>query len=301
LNDLSKNEVSAWKRDVGMLKQTVRNNRVPAKIPADGGFRMSDQMRKVVSYCADKQAAIDASFNTRAGKIRDSYVTRMKTALESAQPELKPTLERRIAVAGDLEKWTATLGVQGEKASELASGGGGLKVLVGVWVWQGRDLFTFREDGTLLRRSGEPGTWKLKSSDDSGSHFNFTWDGDWTVEATVAPDGQTIEGKNPHGEVVRALKVPAATVAGADDKFIGVWAFANGQAIYVFNADGTAATLSDQGTWKLESEVEGQRTYAIKWVDRAIVDRLVLGDDTDKLAGENTEGGKLAGKRLLPE
>ncbi|MCW1913299.1 protein kinase [Luteolibacter sp. GHJ8] len=302
LNDLSKNEVSAWKRDVNLLKQSVRNNRVPAKIPGDGSFRMSDQMRKVVSYCADKQAAIDASFNAKAARIRDSYVTRVKAAAETATPELKPTLERRITVAGDLEKWVATLGVQGEKASALASGGGGLKVLVGVWVWQAKDLFTFRDDGTLTRRNGgNPGTWKLKSSDDSGSHFDLTWDEDWTIEATVAPDGQTLEGKNPTGEVVRGLKIPPATVAGGEDKFIGAWAFDNGQAIYIFNADGTAATLRDQGTWKLESDGDGQRTYAIKWVNWATVDRLIMGEDTNKLAGENTEGGKLSGKRLLPE
>jgi serine/threonine protein kinase len=299
MNDLSKNEVASWRRDVGMLKSSVRNNRVPAKISSDSGFRMSEQMRKVVSYCAEKQAAIDANFQAKAGKIRDSYVTRMNAALASAAPELKPTLQRRIAVAEDLEKWAGTLGVQGTKAVELA-GGGGLKAVVGVWNWRGRDIFTFREDGTLQRRNGgNDGTWKMKSSDDSGSHYDLTWDGDWTVEVTVAPDGLTMDGKNPNGEVVQAAKIHQSAVAGGEDKVIGVWGFAGGQAVYSFGADGRAATLKDSGTWKFESEADGKRNYVVEWVDGG-VDYLSMGADSDKLEGSNKDGATLGAKRLLP-
>ena len=387
LNDLSKNEVSAWRRDVNLLKETVRNNRVPARVSSDSGFRMSEQMRKVVGYCAEKQRAIDAAFNSKAGKIRDSYVTRMNAALAEATPDVAATIQRRVDAAADLDRWTASLGVPGAKAvvpevelkvlsAIYGTGGkdadvtervrellikerrafrvspgdlgadpnpgwnkgltvkymvngterskswgensevkpedfipagsvivesGGAQAIVGVWNWKGDNILTFRPDGTLHRRvEDKPGTWKLDSADDRGSHYTLSWDQGWIVTVTVAPDGKTLEGKNAHNETVRAKKIPAECLAGGDDPLIGVWRWGSVRAFYIFTGDGVAFTIMASGTWKLESESGGKRTYVVEW-GGGTIDRFSIARGSDVFKGTNSTGAEISAKRELPE
>jgi hypothetical protein len=301
LNDLSKNEVSAWKRDVGMLKETVRNNRVPAKIPADGGFRMSDQMRKVVSYCADKQAAIDASFLAKAGKIRDSYVVRMNAAIATATPELAATIKRRVERAADVERWIASLGMEGEAKPEAQEADFKAQAIVGVWNWKGDNILTFRPDGTLHRRvEDKPGTWKLDSADDRGSHYTLSWDDGWIVTVTVAPDGKSLEGKNAHNQPVRAMRIPPECITGRNEPLIGVWLWNGARAFYVFDGNGVASTIANSGTWKLESEAGGKRTYMVDW-GGGLIDRFSIARGADVFKGENSAGVEISAKRELPE
>ncbi|WP_367870556.1 protein kinase [Luteolibacter sp. Populi] len=137
MKDLSKNELAAWKRDVEMLKKSVVNNRVPAKLDAAaGGFRMSEQMSKVAGFCADKQTAIDADFNTKAGKIRDSYVTRMNAAVAASPPDVAATIQRRVTAASDLDAWLGSFGVEEAKPVVLQAG---FKILSATYGAGGKD------------------------------------------------------------------------------------------------------------------------------------------------------------------
>jgi hypothetical protein len=178
---------------------------------------------------------------------------------------------------------------------------GGAQAIVGVWNWKGDNILTFRPDGTLHRRvEDKPGTWKLDSADDRGSHYTLSWDQGWIVTVTVAPDGKTLEGKNAHNETVRAKKIPAECLAGGDDPLIGVWRWGSVRAFYIFTGDGVAFTIMASGTWKLESESGGKRTYVVEW-GGGTIDRFSIARGSDVFKGTNSTGAEISAKRELPE
>ena len=191
MNDLSKNELAAWKRDVEMLKKSITNNRVPAKLDAAaGGFRMSEQMNKVAGFCADKQAAIDADFNSKAGKIRDSYVTRMNAAIASSPPDVAATIKRRVTAAGDLDGWLSSFGVQEAEPIILQAG---FKILSAIYGAGGKDVDVTERVRDLLikeRRAFHVNPGDLGSDPSPG----------WNKGLTVKYEANGVPGKKGWGE-----------------------------------------------------------------------------------------------------
>ncbi len=302
--DLSKNEQSSWSRDLSLLKAMVQGNRVPDKVGGANGVRLSERMAKIQAYCAEKQTEIDGAFTLKASKVRDSYVTRMNAAVASSPPDVGATIKGRIETAKDLDGWIRRLGAEEQPSvpeGAIAAMGGEEKTIVGVWNWRSDNVITFRSDGTLHIHVGETeGEWKLDEEDDNGKRYTLSWDnGERILKVTVASDGKTLEGKNPEGETVRAARIPLSASAGGEERLIGVWKM-NGQAIYHFGADGSAATLSASGNWEFESESGGRRTYVIKWPGPG-VDRVSIGRDSNTFEGSNDDGAGLSAKRILPE
>ncbi|WP_052573517.1 protein kinase [Haloferula sp. BvORR071] len=187
LSNLSKNEVNAWRRDVNLLKQAVRKNRIPQKL--GNGFRMSQPMSKIATYCTEKQAAIDADFDSKAIKIRDSYVTRMMAARDGAAPDLAAAIQRRIEIANKMEPWLEGFGVQGTKQLQA----GGFRIISATYAtWDKSADVTERVRELLVEehRAFHVGPGELKKDPNPG----------WNKRLTVTYEMNGVRGSKHWGE-----------------------------------------------------------------------------------------------------
>ncbi|MCH7228608.1 protein kinase [Haloferula sp. A504] len=105
----------AWKPHVDGLKAMVQGNRVPApeQFGADNPVQLSPQMGKVCTYCYTKQQEIDEAHESKLGRLRDAYVTRLlqsaNEARERGQGALADKLQRFAADAEDLDAWVDSM------------------------------------------------------------------------------------------------------------------------------------------------------------------------------------------------
>jgi hypothetical protein len=283
LNDLSKNEISAWRRDVAMLKQSVRDNRVPAKIPSDGGFRMSEQMRKVATYCAQKQQAIDDAFESKASKIRDSYVTRMNAALADAAPDVAATIKRRVDAASDLDRWTASLGVAGAETVALEVE---FEVLSAIYGTGGKDADVTERVRELLIK--ERRAFRV-SPGDLGADPNPGWNKGLTVKYTLnGTEGSKSWGENSEVKPEDFIPEGGAIVdAAGKTPLVGVWKWFNGVSVVVWKDGSAFATNGNVGKWEEAdgSKEETTKRYSLEWFGVS-TDAITIGSDTDRLTGK---------------
>jgi hypothetical protein len=282
-----------------MLKALVTNNRVPVTVDASTGIRLSAFMAKVCESCSAKQKSIDESFESKAEKIRTFYATRMaetaKKLAKDGDAAGAKVAEARVTKAANLKDWLAALGAEGAATAAATT----LDPIVGVWNWKGSNVFTFAPDGSLRRDNDEkPATWKRLSQ----GKYQVTWnDGAWHVNVSVGGDGKSLDGTNQEGGQVRAVKIPAAALSGGDEPLVGVWKWESADALYSYSGDGTAFTLTDRGTWKLESKEGNTRHYAITWNSGGVVDRITISGKGGSMKGVNSQGRQIAAQRVLPQ
>ncbi len=114
LRDLSKNENTRWKPEIEKLKALVSDNRVPGKVDKSSGIRLSERMSKISEYSASKQVTIDAAFKTKAVRIRDAYLARLREAKTSAesrgQAGIAREIDAKIQTASDIDTWLDEMG-----------------------------------------------------------------------------------------------------------------------------------------------------------------------------------------------
>ncbi|QJE96620.1 protein kinase domain-containing protein [Luteolibacter luteus] len=305
--DLSKNEQSTWKEHVGKLKERAQSGRVPEKVT---GIRLSERMAKIVEYCSQKQATIDAAFKAEAKKIRDAYVTRVNDAMsKAANEEEKRSLESRIKLSADLDQWlkgvgNAESGVVSRDTLAITD------PVVGRWKWIHDEVIDVRADGTVTNEiNSMKGTWSL----DKGKYV-FTWDGgNWVDTLMLSPDGEALTGKNQNGDTISGDRMAAKKPAGSSNPFgtptmesanvdpiVGPWKWGGGpRATYTFNEDGTVRVGSGRGTWKCVSKAGSKREYRVTWGSQGIVDTVVIQDKKpDYFEGTNSNGLKIWADRI---
>ncbi|RYD46429.1 MAG: hypothetical protein EOP83_29700, partial [Verrucomicrobiaceae bacterium] len=109
LKTLSKGDQLTWKPHVERLKRQATNTRVPSKVDTDSGINMSERMAKIAEFGSRKQRAIDDGFESKAAKIRDAYVTRVKEAAtkarEAKDEKIAEALDARVADSVELNGW----------------------------------------------------------------------------------------------------------------------------------------------------------------------------------------------------
>ena len=113
---LNRTESDRWSPEVAGLKELVVKNRVPSKVTPDSGVRLSQEMAKACFDALAKQQSIDTTFNLKATRIRDAYLTRLKEARDDAktrgQKEMAEAIDEEIETAADLEDWLDSMGVE---------------------------------------------------------------------------------------------------------------------------------------------------------------------------------------------
>jgi hypothetical protein len=111
-------EKADWQETVEVIKALTRKGRVPsseevAAAFTDGMPAVHAGIIKIHTYSFTKQKDIDAGYELRNGKIRDSYVTKLKemgtTAQKSGQQDLVRQLKEYLEDAENLESWVDSM------------------------------------------------------------------------------------------------------------------------------------------------------------------------------------------------
>lgn len=298
--DLAKNENAAWTGDVTALKGLVANNRVPSSVDASSGIRLSAALAKICERCLEKQKTIDASYQSKADKLRSSYATRMGDAAKKLAKEGNAQgakfAEARAAKAAVLNDWmemiTGEAPAPAQDAPAAASAGAsfqGSNGPAGRWVWRSRDIITIDDDGKVEGERRHDGTWKR--SEGEKVRYEFTWEeSKRTDKLTLSADGMELSGLDDKGD-----KITAWRIVQGKDPLVDAWAWMPGYC--VFRDDFTVQKGNDRGTWSLTSSEGRTRSYAVKWTS-GFVDNISLEGNADSFTGTNNKGDKLTGKRV---
>lgn len=292
--DLGKNENAAWARDVAALKGLVTNNRVPSSVDGSSGIRLSAPMAKVCERCLEKQKTIDASYQSKADKLRASYATRMADAAKKLAKEGNAQgakfAEARVAKAAALNDWLEVItGEAPEQEAAVGSGFQGSNGPAGRWVWRGRDIITISESGKVEGEKRHDGTWKRTEGEKV--RYEIAWEeSKRTDKLTLSADGMELSGTDDKGDKITALRI----VQGKDP-LVDAWAWMPGYC--VFREDFTVHKGNDHGTWSLTSSEGRVRSYAVKW-NSGFTDNISLEGNADSFTGTNNKGDKLNGKRV---
>ena len=291
--DLSKNDQAKWNRDVTLLKALLRGVRVPEKVAADSGVRLSDKMAKICDHSAEKQKAIDAAHDSKADKARASYATRVaeqaKSLAAAGDAKGSKLAEARVKKAGDLKTWTTFITGAEEGAEEemirVASSEATVSGdLAGRWVWMSREVVLIRTDGSLYNETKkQKGTWKLL---DAG-RYEVNWNrGEWIDKVALSYTGNELAGSNQNGDRITGWRI-----LQGDDPLVGPWKW--GPAMCVFRPDNSVLKGDDKGTWSKGED----HSYTVRW-QSGWVDKLTLSKDGDEFEGMNSESMKVQGKRV---
>lgn len=111
-------EKTQWQETVEIIKGLTRKGRVPSAEDVAAAFSrdmppVHAGIIKIHTYSFSKQKDIDAGYELRNGKIRDSFVTKLKemgtTAQKSGQQDLVRQLKEYLDEAEDLANWVSTM------------------------------------------------------------------------------------------------------------------------------------------------------------------------------------------------
>lgn len=111
-------EKTQWQETVEIIKALTRKGRVPSADEVAAAFTggmpaVHAGIIKIHTYSFTKQKDIDAGYELRNGKIRDSYVTKLKemgaTAQKSGQQDLVRQLKEYLDDAESLESWVESM------------------------------------------------------------------------------------------------------------------------------------------------------------------------------------------------
>jgi serine/threonine protein kinase len=114
LRGLPRSENSTWTPYVTLLKATVANNRVPSTIPLTSGIKLSPNMAKIASGCAERQDRIDAEFLAEVDRVRTAYTVKVREylaqALKSGKSGDAKTLSEALDAAATTANWVTSFG-----------------------------------------------------------------------------------------------------------------------------------------------------------------------------------------------
>ncbi|HEY1120717.1 MAG TPA: hypothetical protein VGE67_03920, partial [Haloferula sp.] len=307
LKTLSKGDQLTWKPHVERLKRQATNTRVPSKVDTDSGINMSERMARIAEFGARKQKAIDDGFESKAVKIRDAYVTRVKDAAakarEAKDEKVAEALDWRVADSAELSGWIRIIHPEEGVAFVLdqtgvtdAPASSSLKVVSAIYGSGGKDADVtekVREWLTVKKSSFRV------TPPDLGADPNPGWNKGLTITYTI--DGT--EAKKSWGEnsqISPTDLVPNSSSQSAlpnsDDPVIGSWDWFNGHVVEL-RADGTVKNLNNgwTATWRHTGNKNGLRLYELTWQGGEYLDKLSLSDDT--ISGSNQTGGSISGTR----
>lgn len=210
LRRLNETDNRRWRVEVARLKELVVDNRIPNGIEDDDDVKLSQEMAdNCVSYLA-KQKTIDATFTTKAERIRQAYLVRLKEAHADAkirgQTELAETILEQAEDAADLDNWLDTMGIETSKATADEEDDDDRVVrrldkdFVGEWIWNDSSgvRWEVAADGTLRCRAwgNLTGTWTGRDGE-----VEVMWKGG-TKASTLTKRGKRWVGVNGKGDKI---------------------------------------------------------------------------------------------------
>lgn len=187
--------------DLLTLIETLKDDIVGSRIPViDGVSGLPDKVATIFKGSLSDEELIDTKHRADLTRIRDAYVTRLKSAAtEASDGELKERLIAQAGEAEDLDEWIAALSPEPERVVRKSSGGlaGGF---VGNW-----DVYA---DGPVARWTAHP--------DGRLEIVGQKWEAFWVILAdgtlelrwtgkkpyVMKSDGEDWVGKSPFGAPV---------------------------------------------------------------------------------------------------
>jgi hypothetical protein len=205
---LSKSDQITWRPHAERLKRLATNDRVPTRIDSDSGINVSERMSKIADFAARKQKSIDETFASKAAKIRDAYVTRVKEAagksLEAGDKEVAQALDSKAEAAADLDAWVA--GLMGRKPAAAPAVE---TSIVGKWRSKTTStVVTFVDDGTCKASHGDKGKWTKEMLESDQIRYVISWNSGYVDQLSPEEEGTILAGQNNHGELVRLVRKP---------------------------------------------------------------------------------------------
>jgi serine/threonine protein kinase len=209
---LSKTDQITWRPHVEQLKRLATNDRVPVRIDSDSGINVSERMSKIADFAARKQKTLDETFATKAGKIRDAYVTRVKEAAGKSQQEgaedVAQALEAKAEAATDLDAWVMNLMGRTPVAPPAADSS-----IVGKWRSKtSSTVVTFAGDGTCKSSHGDKGQWTREILEGEQIRYVISWGTGYIDQLSPEKEGTVLAGQNNRGELVRLIRRPEKLV-----------------------------------------------------------------------------------------
>jgi serine/threonine protein kinase len=207
IKTLSKSEQITWRPHAERLKRLATNDRVPTRIDSDSGINVSERMSKIADFAARKQKSLDEAFASKAAKIRDAYVTRVKEAagksLEAGDKEVAQALDSKAEAAADLDEWI--MGLMGREPAAPAFESS----IVGRWKSKTTStVVTFVDDGTCKASHGDNGKWTKEMLDSDQIRYVISWNSGYVDQLSPEEEGTILAGQNNHGELVRLVRRP---------------------------------------------------------------------------------------------
>jgi serine/threonine protein kinase len=206
---LSKSDQVIWRPHAERMKRLVTNDRVPTHVDSDSGINLSERMSKIAEFAARKQKTVDETFTSKAGKIRDAYVTRVKEAasksLQAGEEEVAQALDAKAEAAADLDTWIAVLSGKAPAAAPAPT-----PTIVGKWK-SPISSYTFTDDGDCKAAHGDNGKW-TKEQDADKVLYVISWSSGYIDRLSLQEEGNILAGTNNRGQSVRLTRKPEPPV-----------------------------------------------------------------------------------------
>ncbi|MEK7953611.1 serine/threonine-protein kinase [Luteolibacter soli] len=308
LRTLSKGDQVTWKPHVERLKRLATATRVPPRVDTDSGINLSERMAKIAEFGARKQKAIDDGFESKVGKIRDAYVTRVKEAAakarESGDEKVATALDERASGSAELAAWMRIIHPEENLAFVLdqtgvAPAGAALKIVSAVYGTGGKNADVTEKVREWLTVKKE--AFRV-TPPDLGADPNPGWNKGLTI--TYVLDGA--EAKKSWGEnsqvspsdFVPESSAKAVLPENANDPMLGRWVL-NREVTFIVEPNGTATNHKNGwvGKWKYLRSGPGGRVYEMAWQDGRWRDTITLSSDKNELKGANQEGDRFEAER----
>ncbi len=187
---------------LAMLKANVRNHRVP---------RFAENVVMVQSFKDDlqrlrsRETTIDQTFQSKAVKIRDAYLGRMKPAVAKIQNAAeREAMTDRARNTTNIDTWANTLGatLKYQKPADVLAL---TDPIVGRWKWFNEHIAILRADGTGSDGKMEC-TWKIGTGPDRS--YELSWAaGKYIDQVAISPDANRLSGSNQNGNAISGTKI----------------------------------------------------------------------------------------------
>ncbi len=212
IKSLNKTEQITWRPHVERLKRLATGDRVPTRVDSDSGINLSERMAKVAEFAARKQKSIDENFETKAARIRDAYVTRVKEAagksIEAGEQDVAKALEAKAEAAADLDTWLTALGAKMPSAVAAAN-----TSIIGEWTSKtSNSVVTFAGDGTCKSSHGSKGQWIKEMLEANQVRYVVSWNSGYIDQLSPEGQGKILAGTNNRGQTVRLVRNPDGQV-----------------------------------------------------------------------------------------
>jgi len=218
IKTLNRSEQESWRPHVDQLKELATSERVPTRVDSDSGIELTERMARIAEFASRKQKTIDDTFLSKATKIRDAYVPRIKEAaakaLEAGQSQVAQTLESKAAAAADLESWLVSLGAKMPSEAAVTLGGS----IVGRWSSENSEtIFSFFADGTCKNSRDGEGTWTKDASETEKVRYVVSWKGGRIDRLAPEENGRILTGETDRGKKLRLSRKKKGAIDNKDE------------------------------------------------------------------------------------